>query len=63
MTNIVKNYLRILEIISSLSYELEFKSGVGRKAKMSDLKVVTFILTAKFMSICSENSLFKQINH
>ncbi len=36
MLNIVKNYLRVLEVISSLNCELEFKSDVGRKQKMSD---------------------------
>ena len=62
MTNIVKNYLRVLEVLSSLNFELEFKSGIGRKQKMSDLEVVALSLTAEFMSIDSENSLFKQIN-
>lgn len=61
MSNIVKNYLRVLEIISSLNCELEFKSDVGRKYKMTDLEVVALSLTAEFMSIDSENSLFKQI--
>ena len=37
MTNIVKNYFRVLEVISSLNCELVYKSGVGRKEKMSDL--------------------------
>ena len=36
MSNIIKNYLRVLEVISSLNCELEFKSDVGRKQKMSD---------------------------
>ena len=62
MTNIVKNYLRVLEVISSLNCELIYKSGVGRKQKMSDLEVVALSLTAEFMSIDSENSLFKQLN-
>ena len=62
MSNIVKNYLRVLEVISSLNCELNFKSGVGRKQKMSDLEVVALSLTAEFMSIDSENSLFKQLN-
>ena len=61
MTNIVKNYLRVLEVISSLNFELDFKSGIGRKQKMSDLEVVALSLTAEFMSIDSENSLFKQL--
>lgn len=63
MTNIVKKYLKVLEVISSLNCELDFKSGIGRKEKMSDLEVVALSLTAEFMSIDSENSLFKEINN
>ena len=33
MSNIVNNYFRVLEVISSLNFELEFKSGLGRKKK------------------------------
>lgn len=62
MSNIVKKYLRVLEVISSLNCELEFKSGIGRKQKMSDLEIVALSLTAEFMSIDSENSLFKEIS-
>lgn len=63
MSNIVKNYFRVLEVISSLNCELEYKSDVGRKQKMSDLEVVALSLTAEFMSIDSENSLFKEISN
>jgi hypothetical protein len=42
--------------------ELEFKSGLGRKEKMSDLEIVALSLRAEFMSIDSENSLFKVID-
>ena len=62
MSNIVKNYFRVLEVISSLNCELEYKSDVGRRQKMSDLEIVALSLTAEFMSIDSENSLFKEIN-
>ena len=62
MTNIVKNYFRVLEVLSSLKFELEFKSGTGRKPKISDIEVVELSLTAEFMSIDSENSLFKLEN-
>ncbi len=61
MSNIVKNYLRVLEVISSLNWEYEHKSKVGRKSKMSDIEVVALSLTSEYMSIDSENSLFKQI--
>jgi hypothetical protein len=59
MTNIVKNYFRVLEVLSSLNFELEFKSGIGRKQKGTDLEVIALSLTAEFTSIDSENSLFK----
>ena len=61
MSNIVKNYYRVLEVISSLHWEYEHKSKVGRKSKMSDIEVVALSLTSEYMSIDSENSLFKQI--
>jgi hypothetical protein len=61
ISNIVKNYLRVLEVISSLDCELEVKSDVGRKYKMTDLEVVALSLTAEFMSIGSENAPFKQV--
>ena len=62
MSNIVKNYLRVLEVISSLNCDLQYKSGVGRSCKMSDLEVVALSLTPEFMSIDSENSLFKLVD-
>ena len=62
MTSIVKNYFRVLEVLSSLNIEFEFKSVIGRKPKMTDLEVVALSLTAEFMSIDSENSLFKQLS-
>ena len=62
ITNIVKNYFRVLEVISSLNCELEYKFGVSRIHKMSDLELIALILTAEFMSIDSENSLFKSVD-
>ena len=61
MSNIVKNYLRVLEVISSLNCEMEYKSGVGAKVKMSDIELVALSLTSEYMSIDSENDLFKQL--
>lgn len=55
MSNIVKNYFRVLEVPSSLSCELEYKSGM----KKTDLEIVAMSSTADFISIDSENSLFK----
>ncbi len=62
MTNIVKNYKRILEVITSLELSLLDTIKVGRNPKMTDLEVVALGLTSEFMSIDSENSLFKQLN-
>ena len=38
MKNIFKNYFKVVEVLSSLNCGLGFKSGVGRKEKMSDLE-------------------------
>ena len=61
MSNIVEDYYKVLEVISFFNYESNYKPGIGRKEKMSDLKIVALSLTSEFMSIDSENSLFKQI--
>ena len=63
MSNIVKNYFRVLEVISSFNCDLECKYRAGRKCKMSDLEVIALSLTAEFMSIDSENSLFNQLKN
>jgi hypothetical protein len=43
-----------------LDCKSENKTDVGSKQKMYDLEVVALSLTAEFMSIDSENSLFKR---
>lgn len=63
MSNIVKNYKRILEVITSLELQLFNRIKVGRSPKMTDLEVVALSLTSEFMSIDSENSLFKQLDN
>ncbi len=60
--NIVENYLRVLDTISSLNCELEYKSRVGRKIKIFDWQIFTLSLTAEFMSIDNENTLFKLVD-
>ena len=45
-----------------MNCDLQYKSGVGRSCKMSDLEVVALSLTPEFMSIDSENSLFKLVD-
>jgi hypothetical protein len=68
MTDIVKNYIRVLKVISFFypskanwqsNCELKFICGVGRKEKISDLELVAMSLTAEFISIDSENFLIK----
>lgn len=61
MSNIKRNYQRILEIILPLSHQIAIPTKAERKPKMSDIEVIALSLTAKYMSIDSENSLFKQL--
>jgi len=63
MSNIRNNYLRVLEVISSLNIEINSEIRAGRKCKMTDIEVVALSLTAEFMSIDSENYLFNQLNN
>ena len=63
MSNIRNNYLKILEVISSLNIDLHTRNRDGRKAKMADIEVVALSLTAEFMSIDSENDLFRQVTN
>jgi hypothetical protein len=61
MINLIKNYIKILEALKSLDMDVPL-SKLGRKPKMTDLEVVALSFTAEYMSIDSENSLFRQIN-
>jgi len=63
MSNIVKNYLRVLEVLSSLNVGSSFTNRAGRKCKMSDIEIVALSMTAEFMSIDSENSFFSQLQN
>jgi len=63
MTNIVKNYFKILEVISSLNIVLNTEVRAGRKLKMFDLEIVALSLTAEYMSIDNENSFFNQLQN
>jgi len=61
MSNIINNYQRILETIRPLYDSLDHEKKVGRTPKMSDIEVVALSLTAEYMSIDSENSLFERL--
>lgn len=63
MTNIVKNYKRILEVITPLSIGIFPNKKTGRKPKMPDIQVVVLSLTAEYMSIDTENLLFKRLTN
>ncbi|MVX35693.1 IS982 family transposase [Myroides sp. LoEW2-1] len=62
MSNIRNNYLKILDVINSLQLDFNACIVAGRKPKMTDIEVIALSLTAEYMSIDSENSLFKQLN-
>jgi len=63
MSNIRNNYLKVLEVINSLNINSYSPNSIGRKPKMADIEVVALSLTAEFMSIDSENDLFRQISN
>ena len=62
MSNIAKNYHKVLEVLSSLNIENTHRPKVGRPPKMSDTEVIALSLTAEYMSIDSENNLFEHID-
>ena len=61
MSNIVKNYQKVLHTILPIYEKFERLSKPGRKPKMPDIEVVALSITAEFMSIDSENALFNQL--
>ncbi len=65
MHNIKINFDKILQTIKSLDLNDFNENGnvkrVGPKPKLSDLEVISLNLTAEYMSIDSENLLFKKI--
>lgn len=60
MSDLVKNYYKILETIELLNVDCGVKK-VGRKSKVSDNQIVALSLMAEFMGIDSENLLFQMI--
>lgn len=60
MNNLNANYGRILEVLRKISKE-QLLTYQRRKPKMSDLELISLSLTAEFMSIDSENDLFRNL--
>jgi hypothetical protein len=60
MNNLFANYERILEVLRKISSDT-LLSYQRRKPKLSDLEVVSLILTAEFMGIDSESHLFRHL--
>ena len=65
MHNIKTNFDKILEVLKSISQNNVDKAGnfpkVGKKPKFSDLEVISLNLTSEYLSIDSENLLFKKL--
>lgn len=65
MHDIKSNFDKVCQTIKSLNLPLFDKNGniykPGRKSLFSDLQVISLALTAEFMSLDSENWLFKKI--
>lgn len=60
MNNLNANYERILEVLRKISKE-QLLTYQRRKPRMSDLELISLSLTAEFMSIDSENNLFRNL--
>ena len=60
MNNLTANYERILEVLRKISKD-NLLSYQRRVPKLKDLELISLALTAEFMSIDSENHLFRQI--
>ncbi len=65
MHNIKRNFDKILETIKPFTEDIFNKNGnvprPGPVAKMSDLEVIALTLTSEYLSIDSENYLFKKL--
>jgi hypothetical protein len=59
--NLNANYERILEVLIKISKE-QLLTYQRRKPKMIDLELISLSLTAEFMSIDSENDLFRNFS-
>lgn len=60
MNNLNANYERILEVLKKIS-KPQLLPYQRRSPKMSDLELISLILTAKYIGIDSENNLFRQL--
>lgn len=65
MHDIKTNFDKILEVLKSILKNKVNKSGnfpwVGKKPKFSDLEAISLYLTSEYLSIESENMLFKKL--
>jgi hypothetical protein len=59
MSNRVKNYFRVLEVISSLNIDFNVTFRVGRKAKIADIEAVNISLTRKQKICFVVNDIYK----
>lgn len=66
MHDIKTNFDKILEVLKSILHNKVDPAGnfpkVGKKPKFSDLEVISLNLTSEYLSIDSENLLFKKLN-
>ena len=66
MHDIKTNFDKILEVLKSILQNKVDHTGnfpkVGKKPKFSDLEVISLHLTSEYLSIDSENLLFKKLN-
>ena len=60
MNNFEANYNKILEILKTITEKENFLTQI-RKPKLNDIELIAMNLTSEYMSIDSENHLFRII--
>ena len=60
MSNLECSYNKILSVLQQLNSESNFLNQI-RTPKLSDIKVISLILTAEFLNIDSERELFRRL--
>ena len=60
MSNLESSYIKILSVLQLLNPKSNFLNQI-RTPKLSDIEVITLILTAEYLNIDSERELFRRL--
>ncbi len=60
MSNLHRSYTKILSVLQQLIQQTNFLNQI-RKPKLSDIEVISLVLTAEYLNIDSERELFRRL--